>query len=116
MSLFEQSQLLPGRFQSRLVELGFESEVVEMRLGAVGFQLGKGHQRGKDVVLLGVGQFSGRLGQSRVALERLVILFDFPPFVIDLEESRTRQTQVAGTKNQRALCSLSVFEELTANP
>ena len=57
MLLFECCELLPGGVESGVVKFGFESKMVEMSLGFVGFEFGEGYQAGKDVVLLGVKQF-----------------------------------------------------------
>lgn len=80
-----------------LIELGPESKVVEVSLCSVMFEFGEGHQTGKDVVALSEGQFGGRLSQSRTAFERLVIFFDFPPFVVDFAELNARARQIART-------------------
>ncbi len=54
--------MLKSGLNGAVIELGFERKVVGFAGDATAFQLAKGQQRSKDVVLLGVRQFGGRLG------------------------------------------------------
>ncbi len=97
MSCLEFLELCKSRLNSSVVELGLEGAVVEVGLSAVAFELQEGHEGGEDVVALGVGQLGGRLSQGCVLLEGLVVLLDFPPFLVDREERRRRKRHVART-------------------
>ena len=62
VSVFEYLSLLKGGLNCALIKFGFEGEVIEMRRRAVAFEFDESYQRSKDMVLLGVWQFGGRLG------------------------------------------------------
>ncbi len=61
-----------------LVEFAFQSKMVQSCRGTLGFELDESHQAGKEVVALDSNALGRGLGEGGIALETLVVLFDFP--------------------------------------
>ncbi len=92
---FQRLELLKGGSQRRHVQLGLESKVIGGRLDPQQLELDKGKQRAKQMVGLCHRRLGRRLGKCQVAFERLVILFDLPPCLVqsrDLPKVKCRIT------------------------
>ena len=83
ISGLDRLQLLEGTGESRVIESVLEGEMVQMRAHAQAFHLDIGPQTGEEMVALRAGRLGRRFGKPEVALDGLVIHFDFPPFLVD---------------------------------
>ena len=108
--------MLEGGRQSRLIESRLPGEVVTLGVQAQPLPLNEGGQAGEDVVPLGSHGLGGRLGKRQVALEGLVVRFDFPPSVVDRRELPGRKRRVAGDQIDQAHAAVPVREDLPHQP
>jgi len=58
--------------------------------------------------------FGRRFGKTRITLHRLMILFDFPPFLVDRLDVGTPQGQVTRGEIKNALAAIFVCKDLLA--
>ena len=55
-----------------------------------------------------------RLGKTGIALDRLVVLFHFPPFLVDCLDVATVQCRVTRHQIENALAAVLVCKDLRA--
>ena len=67
---------------------------------------------GKEVIALRPHRVRGRLGQPRVRLDRLMVFFHFPPFLVDSSEIGVVKRQIVGDQIQHAGASVFVGKDL----
>ena len=53
-----------------------------------------------------------RLGKAQVAFERLVVLFDLPPFLVERRDLFTRQRRITADQRDHSLAAVFVEEDL----
>ena len=80
----ELTELVLQGFQADGLKLGFEAKMADAALELEQFKLGVGQQRGKEMRGL---RFGGQLAHGRVLFERLLVLFRFPPSLVNRGQS-----------------------------
>ena len=93
--------------QSRLVQLGLQTEMIQPGHTPTSLQLHERDDAGKEMIRLRPHPLGGRSGKGCVALETLVVLFDLPPFLVKRPKRRSRQRQVT-----RVSCPLFMYQRL----
>ena len=88
--------------QRRNVDFGFERAVIQRGFDFELFQFDVGAQGGKEVIGLRRHRAGGRLGQRGVLLERLVILFDLPPSLVEASQSLISKRRITADQIQNS--------------
>lgn len=70
-------------FERGLIYLRFHGKVAEMSFHTHLLHLNKSDKGGKEMVTLGSDGARRRLSEPKITLERLVILFDLPPSLVE---------------------------------
>ena len=105
-------QLIESGLQGRDVEFLFQCEVTAPGLELQALQLHERAQRQKEVVRLGPLGARGRTRQRSVLLQRLVVLLDLPPFLVEAHHAVTIKCRVARHQIQKALAVVLVRKDL----
>ena len=86
------TELVVQGFQVGGVELGFEAKMPDAALELEHLELGVGPHSGKEMRGL---CFGGWLAHGRVLFERLLVLFRFPPSLVNRGQSGLVQVDIA---------------------
>src|SRR5713226_651565 len=105
------TQLVESGVQGSNIELGLEGKVVKLGGGPQLFKFAKRTQRSEEMIGLSDHSLSRRFGQRGILLQRLVIAFHVPSFLIAGGAVGEGQGGIAGDHIQHPCAAILVCED-----